>query len=112
MAEVAEVAARLSHQFPVDLVEATIWSSSRFLVIFLWACCHLMLHLWCPHLSQIRFCLNQRPSSLPFPSRRLRRSLVQHLMPLRFQNPYESNFTGIYEPWNWYWLGPPKPVSR
>src|SRR5438105_3801841 len=25
MAEVAEVAARLSHQFPVDLVEATIW---------------------------------------------------------------------------------------
>src|SRR5438874_11192213 len=59
MAEVAEVASRLSHQFPQEMVEAAIWSSTPSLARFLWPCSHRMLQCLCPHLCLTRFCLNQ-----------------------------------------------------
>src|SRR6266567_3517474 len=129
MSPVSEVASRLSHQFPVDLVEAaiwkvgqtarrrgicwSIWSSSRWIVSFPWACSHLMLRHKCPHPSLTRSCLNRiRRGWRPSHARRPPSFRVRRLMPLGFQGHNESSFTAICELWNKCWPGPPKAASR
>jgi hypothetical protein len=88
----------------------SIWSSSRFLVLFPWPCSHLMLHLLCPHHSQSRSYLNRYKKRQPSHASRSPSFQVRRLMPRRFQSHNESNFTAICGPFRKCWPGPPKPA--
>ncbi len=127
MAEVAEVASRLEHTFPVNLVEAAIWkvvgdsAAQGHLLVDLEQFTldrTLPLALLPPDAPPLLFlirslthsCPNRHKREQPFHAIRTPSFRVRRLMPPHCQSHNESTFTAICGPFRRCWLGQPKPA--